>query len=560
MKEIICNLCGSNRNVVVYRSQQKIGAAVADAYLITEKILVPPEKILKCVICGLIFVPPGESSEKIIKQYQDMIDEGDVEEDQGRRKTACMVLKKLHRYQKKGKLLLDVGCSTGFFLDEARKKGWQVQGVELSRWAAKIAREKFSIEVMNSTLKQAKLPANSYDVIVLHDTIEHVINPREMLVEIRKILKPDGILYINTPDIQSLASRVLKAKWWGINRHHLFYFSRKTLSRLLEASGFKSVRWELYARSFTVKYWMERAQPYSRTIYNILKFICQKSGFEKKMITINFRDQIEVFAVKHRSLEYLSELEASSVISDEKEMKTIVVLPAYNAAKTLQATYDDIPKDIVDEIILVDDASQDNTVEIARGLGITVFKHKTNKGYGANQKTCYEKALEHGADIVVMVHPDYQYDPCAITNMIAPIKSRQADAVFGSRMLKGGALIGGMPLWKHNVNILLSALANVILKTYLSEYHSGFRAYSSQFLKTVKFKDNSDDFVFDFEIITQAIANYFKIEEISIRTRYFDEASSIKLLPSIFYGMGILKTLLKFILHSNGLIRFKQFE
>ena len=161
-----------------------------------------------------------------------------------------------------------------------------------------------------------------------------------------------------------------------------------------------------------------------------------------------------MFAVKRRALEYLSELEVSSVCPTEKTMKTIVVLPAYNAAKTLKATYDDIPKDLVDEIILVDDASRDNTVEIARELGITVFEHKTNKGYGANQKTCYEKALEHGADIVVMVHPDYQYDPCVVPDMIAPIRNGQADAVFGSRMLKGGALIGGMPLWKHNVNIL----------------------------------------------------------------------------------------------------------
>lgn len=560
MREIKCDLCGSNHNVVVFWSKLKDEASGSDEYLITNNVLIPPEKILKCVTCGLVFVPSGENSQNIIKQYKEMVDEGYVAEEQGRRKTACMVLKKLQRYQKKDKLMLDVGCSTGFFLDEAKKKGWQVQGVELSLWAAKIARDKFDIEVINSTLKQAKLPANSYDVIVLHDTIEHVLNPKEMLMEIRRLLKPDGVVYINTPDIQSLASRVLKAKWWGINRHHLFYFSRKTLNRLLEAAGFKSIHWGLYARSFTFKYWLERAKPYNRAIYNILKFICHISKVEKKFLTINFRDQIEVFAVKRRALEYLSELEESSVNATEKEMKTIVVLPAFNASRTLKATFDDIPKGLVDEIILVDDASRDNTVEIARGLGITVFEHKTNKGYGANQKTCYEKALEHGADIVVMVHPDYQYDPCVVGDMIAPIKSGQADVVFGSRMLKGGALIGGMPLWKHNVNILLSALANVVLRTYLSEYHSGFRAYSAQFLKNIKFKNNSDDFVFDFEIITQAVANYAKIEEIPIRTRYFDEASSIKLFSSIIYGLGILKTLLKYILHRNSWIRFKQFE
>ena len=559
MKEIRCDLCGSNHNVVVYRSEGKTAPDESKAYLITDNALIPPEKILKCVTCGLVFVPSGENSQRIINQYKEMVDEGYLLQEQGRRKTACLVLKKLQRYQKKGRSMLDVGCSTGFFLDEAKKHGWQVQGVELSVWASGIAREKFAIEVINSTLKQAKLPANAYDVIVLHDTIEHVFNPREMLIEIRRILKPDGVVYINTPDIQSLASRVLKAKWWGINRHHLFYFSRKTLNRMLEAAGFKSVRWGLYARSFTLKYWLERAKPYNRTIYEILKSICRISGLENKFFTINFRDQIEVFAVKRRALEYLSELEQASVSVREKEMKTIVVLPAYNAAKTLKATFDDIPKELVHEIILVDDASKDKTVEIARKLGITVFEHKTNKGYGANQKTCYEKALEHGADIIVMVHPDYQYDPCVVGDMIAPIKRGQADAVFGSRMLKGGALIGGMPLWKHNVNILLSALANVVLRTYLSEYHSGFRAYSAQFLKNIKFKNNSDDFVFDFEIIAQAVANYAKIEEIPIRTRYFDEASSIKISAAIVYGLGILKTLLKYITHRSGWIKFKQF-
>ncbi|MBU1045043.1 MAG: methyltransferase domain-containing protein [Candidatus Omnitrophica bacterium] len=560
MEEIRCDLCGANHHTVVYHSEQKERLAETIAYRISEEKLIAPEKILKCVNCGLVFVPAGDNSQLIIKQYEKMVDEGYLTEESGRRKTAVKVLKKMQKYQKKGKILLDVGCSTGFFLDEAQKQGWQVQGVELSIWAAKIAREKFGIKVMNSTLNQASFPANSFDMVVLHDTIEHLLCPREMLIEVRRILKPEGVVYINTPDIESLASRILKAKWWGINRHHLFYFSRKTLNRLLEATGFKSIRWGLYARSFTLKYWLERVKPYNETIFKIIQVICRISGLEKKFLTINFRDQIEVFAVKRRALKYLNELEVSSVCQPDKIMKTIVVLPAYNAAKTLKATYDDIPKDLVSEIILVDDASTDNTVEIAKELGITVFVHQNNKGYGANQKTCYLKALEHGADIVVMVHPDYQYDPRVIADLIVPFKKGEADAVFGSRMLKGGALIGGMPLWKHNVNILLTALANVVLKTYLSEYHSGFRAYSAEFLRSINFEENSDNFVFDFEIIVQARLHFCRIEEVPIRTRYFDEASSIKLFPSIRYGLGILLTILKFLLHEHNIIRFKQYE
>jgi hypothetical protein len=167
--------------------------------------------------------------------------------------------------------------------------------------------------------------------------------------------------------------------------------------------------------------------------------------------------------------------------------------------------------------------------------------------------------LELGADIVVMLHPDYQYDPTAITQLIEPILSQRADAVFGSRMMKGGALEGGMPLWKHNANILLTALENVVLGIYLTEYHSGFRAYSSKYLKTVNYEANSDGFVFDTEIIVQGVIKYMKFEEVPIRTRYFDEASSIKLMPSIIYGLNILKTLFKFVLYKSGL-RFKQFD
>ncbi len=268
-----------------------------------------------------------------------------------------------------------------------------------------------------------------------------------------------------------------------------------------------------------------------------------------------------MFNKKKRTLETIRQEEKVNRENQvNRRMKTTVVLPAYNAAKTLESTVADIPKDIVDEIILVDDASIDDTVKVAKQLGLKVFEHKKNKGYGANQKTCYTKALEMGAEIVVMVHPDYQYDPTVIPKLIEPIQKGLADAVFGSRMMKGGALEGGMPLWKHNANILLTALENVILGTYLTEYHSGFRAYSANYLKAINFMANSDGFVFDTEIIVQGLLRYFKIDEVPIRTRYFEEASTIKLFPSIIYGLGILKTLIKYILHTHRVIRFKQFE
>lgn len=234
-------------------------------------------------------------------------------------------------------------------------------------------------------------------------------------------------------------------------------------------------------------------------------------------------------------------------------------MPAYNAAKTLEQTLEDIPRDSIDDIILTDDASRDNTVELAKKLGLKVFVHQENRGYGANQKTCYKQAMELGADIMIMVHPDHQYDPTVIPQLIEPLINEECDAVFGSRMLGGRPLEGGMPKWKYLANIFLTAFENATFYMYLTEYHSGLRAYSRKYLETVKFELNSDDFVFDSEIIAQGVIHDMRIREIPIQTRYFAEASQIGFVRSVVYGLSILKTLIKFKLHKKGIKRFKMF-
>jgi len=243
-----------------------------------------------------------------------------------------------------------------------------------------------------------------------------------------------------------------------------------------------------------------------------------------------------------------------------RSKKVVVVMPAYNAEKTLQRTLDDIPRDWVDEILLVDDRSRDRTVEIARRLGLRVFVHERNKGYGGNQKTCYREALRLGGDIMVMVHPDHQYDPTVIPQLITPLLNDECDAVFGSRMLGGRPLEGGMPKWKYLGNIFLTALENATFYMYLTEYHSGLRAYSRRYLEAVKFELNSDDFVFDSEIIAQGVVHRMRIREVPIATRYFEEASRIGFLRSAVYGISILKTLVKFKLHKKGMVRSGQFS
>jgi glycosyltransferase involved in cell wall biosynthesis len=243
----------------------------------------------------------------------------------------------------------------------------------------------------------------------------------------------------------------------------------------------------------------------------------------------------------------------------ERSKKVVVVMPAYNAERTLERTLDDIPREWVDDIILVDDASRDGTVDLARKLGLRVFVHEENRGYGGNQKTCYTEAMKLGAEIMIMVHPDHQYDPSVIPQLVTPLLEGACDAVFGSRMLGGHPLEGGMPKWKYLANIYLTAFENATFYMYLTEYHSGLRAYSRRYLETVNFMANSNDFVFDTEIIAQGVIHGMRIREVPIETRYFKEASMVGFWRSSVYGLSILKTLVKYKLHKKRLVRFRMF-
>jgi glycosyltransferase involved in cell wall biosynthesis len=240
--------------------------------------------------------------------------------------------------------------------------------------------------------------------------------------------------------------------------------------------------------------------------------------------------------------------------------KVLVVMPAYNAARTLERTFQDIPFDVVDEVLLVDDASRDETLEVARRLGIRCFLHERNMGYGRNQKTCYTEALKTGADIVVMVHPDYQYSPKIIPALAGLVASGEYEAAIGSRILGGKARHGGMPAYKYLANRFLTLIENLLLGAKLSEYHTGFRAFSRRVLESLPLWENSDDFVFDNEMLAQVIYFGFPIGEVSCPTRYFEEASSINFPRSVKYGLGVLATSLKFFLQKRGWSQFRIFS
>jgi glycosyltransferase involved in cell wall biosynthesis len=241
--------------------------------------------------------------------------------------------------------------------------------------------------------------------------------------------------------------------------------------------------------------------------------------------------------------------------------KVTVVLPAYNAAKTLEMTYREIPFDIVDEVVLVDDKSSDETASVAQKLGIKhIIVHEENRGYGGNQKSCYSKALELGSDIVIMLHPDYQYTPRLIHSMTYLIANGVYEVVLGSRILGKGALIGGMPIYKYIANRILTLVQNILMNKKLSEYHTGYRAFSRKVLLDIDYNANSDDFIFDNQMLAQIFYAGYEIAEITCPTKYFEEASSINFKRSSVYGLGVLKTSLAYFFQKLGLAKYRIFE
>jgi glycosyltransferase involved in cell wall biosynthesis len=240
--------------------------------------------------------------------------------------------------------------------------------------------------------------------------------------------------------------------------------------------------------------------------------------------------------------------------------KVVVVMPAYNAAKTLHMTYADLPQNVVDLVIVVDDGSSDETARIARELGLELFIHDRNYGYGANQKTCYREALRAGADIVVMVHPDYQYDPTLLPEIIRPIEAGQADVVLGSRLMGIHPIRQGMPWWKYVSNRFLTTLENWVFGLRLSEYHTGYRAFRRQVLESVNLQMDSDRFIFDQEILAQIVNLKMRITEVPVPTRYFAQASSASLFQSSVYGVSILWLLVRYLLHRGGIVHQRQFD
>src|SRR3954452_2205383 len=500
--------------------------------------------LLECRECGTVQQPGLPSGSPVPHLYREMRHDEYLSEEAGRRATANRLLDLIGTHRPSGRLL-DVGCGHGLLLDEGRRAGWEPIGRERSREAARHAREVLGLDVRELPLEAFEHGTNgdspgSFDAIVLADVLEHLDDPVAAIEVCAQLLRPAGVLCVVTPDPSSLTARLAGARWWGYLPAHTFLLPRRTLRELISASGLVISADVPFVRTFAAKRWVsglaERLGPVSGALG---KAADRLPPFP---ISLSLGDERVILA--HRPL--VRNAEHPLLHHSDGRPPIHVVLPAYRATRTIPAVVAEMPREAADRALLIDDASPDETSDVALLHGLDVLRHPANRGYGASQKTGYVRALRDGAAVIVMVHADNQYDPGLVAEMAAPIIAGEADIVIGSRLLDDRAIAGGMPRWKWLGNRLLTGIENRAFGVRFSEYHTGYRAFSADFLRSVAFLRNSDDFVFDQEIFAQVLVRGARVREIPIPTRYFHEASSVDLVTSLRYAFKTLWVLARF--------------
>ena len=462
-------------------------------------------------------------------------------EERGRRATANWILDLVERRRAPGKML-EVGCGHGLLLDEARRRGWDVTGLELSERSAQWARDQLGLEVREEPLESLDpREEGSWDAVLMIDVLEHLEDPADAITRCRRLLAPDGVLCVVTPDPSSPTARAAGARWWGYLPAHTYLIPRTTLRELLVAEGLTLTDDVSFVRTFSARYWVDGFAGIAGPASDALRTAAGRIPPERSL-SLSLGDERVMLAVNTG----VREPERPLAEDRGTDSSVHVVLPAYHAASTIGRVAADLPVESFDRALLVDDASTDETAEVALSEGFEVLVHPANRGYGANQKSCYTRAILDGADVVVMVHADHQYDAALVTEMVRPIIEGRADAVMGSRLLEDRAIAGGMPRWKWVGNRFLTSIENIAFNKDFSEYHTGYRAYSTEFLKTIPYLRNSDGFVFDQEIFAQLVDRGARVVEIPIPTRYFLEASSVSFRASVRYGLETLGVLARY--------------
>jgi 2-polyprenyl-3-methyl-5-hydroxy-6-metoxy-1,4-benzoquinol methylase len=496
--------------------------------------------LLACRECGTVQQPMLPSGEPLHDLYREMRDDSYLAEEAGRRATANRLLDLIAAHVPAGRLL-DVGCGHGLLLDEARKRGYDTLGLELSREGARYARETLGLDVREVPLESFGEGRNGdspgeFNVIVLADVLEHLDDPVAAIDACAALVRPGGVVCIVTPDPSSLTARAAGARWWGYLPAHTVLLPRKTLRELISARGLVISDDVPFVRTFAARRWVgglaERLGPLSGPLHAVADRMPERS------LSLSLGDERVILA--HRTP---VQAPVTPLLENVNGGAVHVVLPAYRATRTIADVVKEMPVEAADRALLIDDASGDETSTVALRYGLDVLTHPANRGYGASQKTGYVRALRDGAKVIVMVHADNQYDPGLVAEMAAPILAGEADIVIGSRLLDDRAIAGGMPRWKWLGNRLLTGIENRVFGVRFSEYHTGYRAFSADFLRSIPFLRNSDDFVFDQEIFAQVLARGARVREIPIPTRYFHEASSVDFVTSLRYALKTLVVL-----------------
>jgi SAM-dependent methyltransferase len=496
--------------------------------------------LYECRECATVQQPSLPGGDALHGLYRDMSDTDYLVEEEGRRATANRLLDQVGGYVAHGSLL-DVGCGHGVLLDEARKRGYESTGLELSADAARHARDSLGLDVHEVPLESFDPGARRFDVIMLADVIEHLEDPVGALDRCHELLADGGVLVVVTPDPSSRTAQVAGSKWWGYIPAHMCLLPRKTLRELLAARGLVISEDGPLVRTFSAGYWLNGMAERGGPVGSAAKLLAGVLG-DRRSITASLGDERVILAHKVKVREPVHTL----VPDRGGPTKVHIVLPAYKASATIPTVAKEIPVGVADRALLVDDASPDDTTGVALQEGFEVIRHPGNRGYGANQMTCYTRAILDGADIVVMVHADNQYDPTLVSKMVRPIERGEADVVIGSRLLEDEAIAGGMPRWKWIGNRFLTWIENRAFRTGFSEFHTGYRAFSADILREIAFLRNSDGFVFDQEIFAQLVRRGARVHEIAIPTRYFLEASSVSFTRSVEYGLRTLVVLGRF--------------
>ncbi len=498
--------------------------------------------LYECAHCGTVHQPGLPAGEELADLYRGMSDEAYLSEEKGRRATARRLLDLIGRHVAAG-ALLDVGCGHGLLLDEARARGYSVTGLELSDSARGYARDTLGLDVRDETIERfaAGGADRLFQVIVLADVIEHLEDPLAALDACERLLAPGGAVCVITPDPASAPARLAGPRWWGYIPAHTYLFPRRTLRELLESRGLVISEDVPLVRSFELRYWLGGLAERNERVGRLAR-AAARTPLGRRTLSLSLGDERVMLAHK------VPVTRAPRPLMEDRggEFRVHVVLPAYRAAETIPSVAESMPVDAADRALLVDDASPDDTTEVALRHGIDVLRHPSNRGYGANQKSCYVRAILEGADAVVMVHADNQYDPALVAQMVKPIEAGIADVVIGSRLLEDEAIAGGMPRWKWVGNRFLTAIENLAFRRGYSEYHTGYRAFSTSFLRSVAFLRNDDGFVFDQEIFAQMVARRARVIELPIPTRYFLEASTVSFRASVGYGLRTLGVLARF--------------